>query len=259
MNIIEIKNLTRIYNSADGRTLRCRQVLFESLYLSVAAGEFVAVVGPSGSGKTTLLNTIGGLDSIKGKGKIKLFDKNSEKKHFIPESEGSGEVFICNKDITMLRGNRKAGFINKNIGFIFQFHHLIPELTALYNVALPMLIGGKSKRKAFKRATEILEEMGLAHGLHKKPPILSGGEKQRVAIARALINNPRIVLADEPTGNLHPALKNEIMALFAKLNKERNVTILLVTHDKSSLYDEAQNLIVDRFFKLPRERKALVG
>jgi len=253
MNIIEIKKLTRIYNITDGKELRCKQMLYKDLDLSISRGEFVAIVGPSGCGKTTLLNIIGGLDSIGEKGKIKIIDKANGNEIMIPEAEGDGEVIIGEEDIAKLKGNRKAEFINKNIGFIFQFHHLIPELTALQNVALPMKIQGKSNREAHKRALELLEEMGLSGGADKKPAVLSGGEKQRVAIARALINNPKIILADEPTGSLHPELKDEVIELFCKLNREKNVTILMVTHDRGSLYDRQQRLRIHRFFKLPVE------
>lgn len=253
MDIINIKKLTRIYNIADGKELRCRQMLYKDLDLSVEKGEFVAIVGPSGCGKTTLLNIIGGLDSIREKGKIRIMDKQTGKEIMIPEAEGDGEVFIGGEDISTLKGDRKAEFINRNIGFIFQFHHLIPELTALQNVSLPMKIQGKSNKEANRRAFALLEEMGLKHGVDKKPAVLSGGEKQRVAIARSLINNPKILLADEPTGSLHPELKDEIIDLFCKLNKEKRVTILLVTHDRGSLYDKDKRLRIHRFFKLPVE------
>ena len=250
MNIIEVKKLTRVYNITDGRELRCKQELYRNLDLSVTEGEFVAIVGPSGCGKTTLLNIIGGLDSIKEKGKIKIIDNHTKKEVMIPEAEGDGEVVIGDEDISTLKGNRKAEFINKNIGFIFQFHHLIPELTALQNVALPMKIQGKSNKEANQRALQLLVEMELEHGVHKPPAVLSGGEKQRVAIARALINNPRILLADEPTGNLHPEFKEGIIDLFCKLKREKKVTILMVTHDTNSLYDRKQKLKIDRFFRL---------
>jgi ABC-type lipoprotein export system ATPase subunit/Zn-finger nucleic acid-binding protein len=253
MNIIEIKKLTRVYNITDGKELRCKQVLYQGLDFSVEEGEFVAIVGPSGCGKTTLLNIIGGLDSIKEKGKLRVMDKETNNEILIPEAEGNGEVFIGKEDISNLKGNRKAEFINKNIGFIFQFHHLIPELTALQNVALPMKIQGKSNGNAHKRALELLEEMALNDARNKNPAVLSGGEKQRVAIARALINKPKILLADEPTGSLHPELKEGIIDLFCQLKKERKLTILLVTHDKNSLYDKNHQLKIDRFFKLPVE------
>lgn len=252
-NIIQVKQLTRIYNIADGKKLRCRQVLYENLDFNVADGEFVAIVGPSGCGKTTLLNIIGGLDSLKEKGKIHVIDPRTGKETHLPQAEGDGRVLIGDEDISQLSGNKKAEFINKNIGFIFQFHHLIPELTALQNVALPMKIQGKSTREAHKRAAELLHDMGLGKDGDKKPAVLSGGEKQRVAIARALVNHPKILLADEPTGSLHPELKTEIIDLFRQLNKEKRVTILMVTHDKNSLYDREQNLKIDRFFKLPVE------
>ena len=253
MNIIKIKKLTRIYNVTDGRKLKCRQMLYKDLDLVIAQGEFVVIIGPSGCGKTTLLNIIGGLDSLGEKGRIKIIDTKTDKEILIPLAEGDGEVFIGDQDISKLKGNSKAEFINKNIGFIFQFHHLIPELTALQNVALPMKIMGKSKKESHQRANELLEEMGLANDVNKPPAVLSGGEKQRVAIARALINNPKILLADEPTGSLHPELKDEIIEIFCKLNKEKKVTILMVTHDRNSLYDKNNRLRIHRFFKLPVE------
>jgi lipoprotein-releasing system ATP-binding protein len=253
MNMIEIKKLTRIYNLTDGKELKCKQMLYKDLDISIKTGEFVAVIGPPGCGKTTLLNIIGGLDSIGEKGKIKIIDRNTGNEITLPQAEGYGEVFIGNEDIAGLKGNRKAEFINKNIGFIFQFHHLIPELTAMQNVALPMKIQGKSNKEAHKRALELLDEMGLTDGAEKKPAVLSGGEKQRVAIARSLINNPKILLADEPTGSLHPELKDEVIELFCKLNREKNVTILMVTHDQGSLYDKNRQLRIHRFLKLPVE------
>ena len=251
-NIIQVKKLTRIYNVTDGEKLKGQQVLYRDLDLSIREGEFVSIVGPSGCGKTTLLNIIGGLDSLSEKKKRKVIDSETGREMMVPEAEGDGQVFIDKEDISMLQGNRKAEFINKNIGFIFQFHHLIPELTALQNVALPMKIQGKSNKEAYRRATELLGEMGLSGDVDKKPTVLSGGEKQRVAIARALSNNPKILLADEPTGSLHPELKLEIIELFCRLNRERDVTILMVTHDRDSLYDDNYNLKIHRFIKLPK-------
>lgn len=197
-NIIEIKKLTRMYNITDGTELKEPQVLYQDLTLSIKAGEFISIVGPSGCGKTTLLNIIGGLDSLREKGKLKVIDPKTGKEKTIPQAEGDGQILINNEDIALLKGNKKAEFINKYIGFIFQFHHLIPELTALQNVALPMKIQGRSNKEANKRAYELLLEMGLENGANKTPAVLSGGEKQRVAIARALINDPKILLADEP-------------------------------------------------------------
>ncbi len=254
--IIEVKKLTRIYNIIDGNQLKNRQILYQALDFNVAQGEFVAVIGPSGCGKTTLLNIIGGLDSLMDKNKIRAIDPKNDKEMLIPESEGQGQILIDKEDIATLKGDKRADFINRNIGFIFQFHHLIPELNARQNVALPMKILGKSSREAHKRAEELLDEMGLSGAYEKKPAVLSGGEKQRVAIARSLANNPKILLADEPTGSLNPKLKNGIIELFCKLNKEKGITILLVTHDKNSLYDNQNNLKIDRFFKLPLETPA---
>lgn len=253
--IIQVKNLTRIYNIRDGNNLRDRQLLYRNMSFTVAEGEFVAIVGPSGCGKTTLLNIIGGLDSLKDKKILKLYDAEAGKEIHVPEAEGDGEIFIDNQDISKLKGNRKAEFINRSIGFIFQFHHLIPELTALQNVALPMRIQGKSVKEANRRAHELLAEMEMGKDIDKKPAVLSGGEKQRVAIARALINNPKILLADEPTGSLHLEKKEEIIELFCKMNRERNVTVLLVTHDRKTLYDKKRKLRVNRLFKLPVEEQ----
>lgn len=250
-NIIEIKKLSRRYNITDGRDLKEPQVLYQNMNLTIKAGEFIAITGASGCGKTTLLNIIGGLDSLREKGELKVIDSKTSREMVIHQVEGDGQILIDNQDMNLLKGNKKAEFINKNIGFIFQFHHLIPELTALQNVALPMKIQGKSNKEANKRSYELLEEMGLANGANKTPAVLSGGEKQRVAIARALINNPKILLADEPTGSLHPELKHGIIDIFCRLNKEKQLTILLVTHDKESLYDQNHHLKINRFIKLP--------
>lgn len=249
--IIEIKSLTRIFNVIDRGMLRYRQILYKDFNFVMRAGEFVAMVGPSGCGKTTLLNIIGGLDSLCSKKRTCAFDPEVGEKVLIPEVEDCGKVYIDGNEISQLCGNRKAEFINKNIGFIFQFHHLIPELTAWQNVALPIRIRGKSNKEARKRALELLEEMGLGRDVEKKPSVLSGGEKQRVAIARSLANSPKIILADEPTGNLNIELKESILELLFSLNKTKRVTILMVTHDKTRLYDQNNELRIDRFLTLP--------
>ena len=254
MTLIHIEKLTRTYHIVDGMRLKQRQPLFRELDLQIGEGEFVSVVGPSGSGKTTLLNIIGGLDSIEDRQRIKI--REDEKERWIPSREGSGRVFIDDEDITRLKGNRKSDFINRNIGFIFQFHHLIPELTALENVALPMRIGGHGLKEAQQRAMGQLARLEMTHNAGKKPAILSGGEKQRVAIARALANNPRILLADEPTGSLHPTLKEEILQIFIDLNQRDGVTILMVTHDVNLIQNGNGDPRVGRFFDLGLHQKA---
>ena len=250
-SIINIINLNRSYNLVEGKQLVSRQQIFQNLNFSVKRGEFVGVVGPSGCGKSTLLNIIGSLDSVGNKKYVKILNlQNNEKDIHIPEIEGNGSVFVNGKDIHLLKGSRKAHFINQHIGFIFQFHHLIPELTVLQNVALPMQIKGESKKNAFQKAMMLLKDMDMDSHANRKPDILSGGEKQRVAIARALINSPDILLADEPTGSLHPQFKKDIINLFIRLNQEKKITIVMVTHDVASLYNEQKELMITRLFDL---------
>jgi ABC-type lipoprotein export system ATPase subunit/Zn-finger nucleic acid-binding protein len=253
MNIIEIKNLKRTYNTIENGLLTNTRDLFVDLKMTVEEGEFVAITGDSGCGKSTLLNIIGGLDSIANREIKKVIDPKTKKEFMRGQIEGSGQVIIDGNNITKLKGNQKAEFINKNIGFIFQFHHLIPELNVLQNVALPMKIQGKSEKDANKRALELLEVVGFEkveqEVVRKKPAVLSGGEKQRVAIARALINSPKILLADEPTGSLDPRSKKEIFELFEKLNLEKKITILLVTHDQASMHIKRGENKVHRVFK----------
>lgn len=176
--------------------------------LTVGRGEIVAIVGPSGAGKTTLLQIAGSLDR--------------------PDS---GSVTYDGVDITGLKERRLAEFRNRNIGFIFQFHELLPEFTALENVAMPGLIAGRRRKEVMEEARELLTLLGLADRLEHRPAELSGGEKQRTAIARALINNPRIVLADEPTGSLDSHNREEIHAIISRLCATRGHTFLIVTHD----------------------------
>lgn len=178
--------------------------------LEVPDGRITAIVGPSGAGKTTLLQIAGTLD--------------------IPDT---GVVEYDNVVISRLKESKLAKFRNKNIGFIFQFHELLPEFTATENVAMPALIGGMSHGKAMKEAEELLRMFGLSARLRHKPAELSGGEKQRTAIARALINNPRIVMADEPTGSLDSHNRDEIQQLISDLCQQRGHTFLMVTHDPS--------------------------
>lgn len=240
--MIKVNQLNKIYNLPEGEQI-VRQTLFSNFNLTVEAGEFVAIVGPSGCGKSTLLNTIGMLDSVTNRRYIKVLGHKEK----IPAVESSGKIFLDGQEVTQLSGNARAEFINQHIGFIFQFHHLIPELDVRQNVALPMRIQGKSTKEAHLRAEKLLEEVELLTEKHtaierhailsKKPAILSGGERQRVVIARALMNQPKILLADEPTGSLHPNLKEGIIALLMKLNQTEGITILMVTHDTTSLHD----------------------
>jgi lipoprotein-releasing system ATP-binding protein len=176
--------------------------------LTVKQGEVVSIVGPSGAGKTTLLQILGTLDK-----------------------PNEGEVVINHTSIQNLKEKELAKFRNQNIGFVFQFHQLLPEFNALENVILPALIAGKNKSKSEKRAREILSFLNLKEREHHKPAELSGGEKQRIAIARALINDPVVVFADEPTGSLDSKNQEELQKLFFKLRDEFNQTFVIVTHD----------------------------
>lgn len=178
--------------------------------IEVADGEFVSIIGASGAGKTTLLQIIGTLDT---------------------PDDGSLEVDGTN--VLRLRGNALADFRNKHVGFVFQFHQLLPEFTALENVQIPALIARRSKKEAEAEAKEILCRLGLENRLDHKPAALSGGEKQRVAVARALINKPRLILADEPSGSLDSKNKEEMHKLLLSLKQELGLTVLVVTHDQS--------------------------
>jgi lipoprotein-releasing system ATP-binding protein len=175
----------------------------------INSGEIVSIVGPSGSGKSTLLHILGTLDK--------------------PDR---GEVLLNNENISRLQGDKLAGFRNRHIGFVFQFHHLLPEFSALENVCIPGWLASKSKNEVKQRAEELLQILGLSQRLDNKPNQLSGGEQQRVAVARALINKPDIVFADEPTGNLDTANAKELHQLFFDLRKEFNQTFLIVTHNE---------------------------
>ena len=185
------------------------QVL-KGIDLTVQQGEIVAIVGPSGAGKTTLLQIMGTLDK-----------------------PNSGEIFYDNFSIDKLKDKEIASFRNKNIGFVFQFHQLLPEFTAMENVMIPALIGNMKLNEAVKKAKEILVFLGLQDRMEHKPAELSGGEKQRVAVARALVNRPSVIFADEPSGSLDTQNKNELHQLFFDLRKEFNQTFVIVTHDIS--------------------------
>jgi lipoprotein-releasing system ATP-binding protein len=183
--------------------------VLKGIDLEIAGKEVITVVGASGAGKTTLLQILGTLDR--------------------PDS---GEVFYNGTDISKLRGRQLASFRNNNIGFVFQFHQLLPEFTALENVCIPAYIAGKGKTEAEARAKELLGFLSLTDRLDHKPSELSGGEQQRVAVARALVNNPSVILADEPSGNLDTENKNELHKLFFQLRDTFGQTIVIVTHDR---------------------------
>ena len=182
--------------------------VLDGLDLHIQKGEFVSISGASGSGKTTLLQLLGTL-----------------------ENTGSGEIIIDDKKVQKLTEKQLAIFRNKKIGFVFQFHNLLAEFSALENVCLPALIAGKSKKKAENDATELLKILRLENRIDHKPNELSGGEQQRVAVARALINSPAVILADEPSGNLDSKNAEELHQLLVKLNKEKGQTIVMVTHN----------------------------
>lgn len=202
-NIVEAVNLRKTYMLGKVPVEALRGV-----NLKVERGEFLAILGPSGSGKSTLLNLIGALD------------KPTE-----------GKVFIEGVDISTLNENQLAD-LRRRIGFVFQFFNLIPRLTARQNVELSMAIAGLNREERRKRAEELLEMVGLKERMNHKPAELSGGEQQRVAIARALANNPAFLLMDEPTGNIDSKTANEIMGLVKRLNEEKKVTTIIVTHDQ---------------------------
>lgn len=198
--MIQLHNITKSFGSL--------QVL-RGIDLQVNRGEMVAIVGPSGAGKTTLLQIMGTLDT--------------------PDQ---GEVIIDGENVSRLSASKLAHFRNRNIGFVFQFHQLLPEFTAQENVMIPALIGGVGKKEARQRAQELLDFMGLADRAEHKPSQLSGGEKQRVAVARALANHPAVVFADEPSGSLDTHNKEELHRLFFDLRDRMGQTFVIVTHDE---------------------------
>lgn len=182
--------------------------VIKGLDIEVREGEIAVIVGPSGSGKSTLLHLLGGLDH-----------------------PSSGKVVVDNFDLSLLSEEELAAFRNKTLGFIFQFHHLLPEFTALENVAMPALIRGEKIQAAKSRAVALIEEVGLGERIEHKPSELSGGEQQRVAVARALMNDPRLVLADEPSGNLDEDNSQKLHQLLADLAQKRGLTFVIATHN----------------------------
>lgn len=199
--MITLQNITKSFGNL--------QVL-KGIDLQIGKGEVVSIVGPSGAGKTTLLQIMGTLDT--------------------PDT---GTILIDDTDVTHLKDKELARFRNQRLGFVFQFHQLLPEFTALENVCIPALIAGRSKKQAAERAKELLDFLNLSERAKHKPSELSGGEKQRIAVARALINNPAIILADEPSGSLDTKNKEELHRLFFDLRDKFGQTFVIVTHDET--------------------------
>ncbi|MDE6382363.1 MAG: ABC transporter ATP-binding protein [Muribaculaceae bacterium] len=199
--MIELRNICKSYGNL---------AVLSDVSLTIGTNEIITIVGPSGAGKTTLLQIAGSLDR--------------------PDS---GKVIYDGTDLSGLNDRRLSEFRNRNIGFIFQFHQLLPEFTAVENAAMPALIAGTPRRKAFDKASELLDMLGLGERLRHKPSEMSGGERQRTAVARALINDPRVVFADEPTGSLDSRNRDEIRTLMADLRRRLGQTFVIVTHDPS--------------------------
>ena len=203
--MISIKNITRDFGTL--------QVL-KGIDLDINRGEILSIVGPSGAGKTTLLQIIGTLDRAT-----------------------SGSVMYDGEDVMRYKDTQLAQFRNRHIGFVFQFHQLLPEFSVLENVAMPALIGGKKHSEAYARAKELVEYLGLGQRLDHRPSQLSGGERQRVAVARALVNNPSVILADEPSGSLDSHNRAELHQMFFDLRRDLGQTFVIVTHDESLAAD----------------------
>jgi lipoprotein-releasing system ATP-binding protein len=203
--LLEARGINKSFSTEAGEL-----AVLKGISIAIKAGEMVGIIGASGAGKSTLLHILGALDK-----------------------PTSGQVLFQGRDISTLDEKALARFRNISVGFVFQFHHLLPEFNSLENVVLPGMIGGMDVRETRQRAGEILAELGLSRRMHHRPGELSGGEQQRVAVARALIRNPQVVLADEPTGNLDTATGNELFELFIDLNRRKGITFVVVTHNKS--------------------------
>lgn len=213
-NLLSARDIRKVYNTSGGEVEVLRGVSLE-----VHSGEIISIIGPSGVGKSTLLNIVGTLDR-----------------------PTSGEVFINDKSVFDMSDSELSSFRNINIGFIFQFHHLLPDFTALENVMLPALLSGMEKDSATEKASSLLEDVGLTTRETHKPSELSGGERQRVAVARALMNDPELILADEPSGNLDRENAEALYELIWKMRDEKNQTFIIVTHNEE-LAEKADKII----------------
>ena len=200
--VLQCNNLGKVYRDGDRSV-----TVLDGLNLNLQAGEKIAIVGTSGSGKSTLLNLLGGLDT-----------------------PSSGDVLMCGENLSLLGERQRCQLRNKRLGFVYQFHHLLPEFDAAENVAMPLLIGGYKRSEALKMAAEMLDRVGLSSRLCHRPGQLSGGERQRVAIARALVTRPGCVLMDEPTGNLDPQSAAQVLSLIDELRRDQ-ASFIVVTHD----------------------------
>lgn len=229
--ILRLKQVTKTFSSGDGHEGKLE--VLRGITLDVAKGEIIAVVGASGAGKSTLLHIIGTL-----------------------EKPTAGTVEYDGKDVSDMNDEDLARFRNRSIGFVFQFHHLLPEFTALENVVMPALISGKTLSQVRGIAVDLLREVGLEDRMDQKPPKLSGGEQQRVAVARALMNSPRVILADEPSGNLDSENARNLHNLIDNLSKNRGQTFIIVTHNES-LAKQADRVIhiVDGVIRAPQMEK----
>jgi len=214
--MISIKNISKTYN---------KKKVLNKIDLEINQGEIVSIVGPSGAGKTTLLNIMSTLDK--------------------PDDNINSKLTIDNIDVVNLNDNKLSKFRNTQIGFIFQFHELLPEFSAIENVIIPAIIKGDNKKISTIKAKKILDSLGLSKVINQQPSQLSGGEQQRVAVARALINNPKIIFADEPSGNLDSKSSELLHKLFFDLRKKHNITFVIVTHNKdlSDMTDRKLNLV----------------
>jgi len=216
--VINCRALSKSYVEADNQL-----TVLSNINLTIQPGEKLAIIGASGSGKSTLLNMLGGLDAV-----------------------SSGEVIVSGQSFATMSESQSASWRNHQLGFVYQFHHLLGEFSALENVAMPLLIGGVKRREAQHRAEAILQRVGLGERLKHKPSTLSGGERQRVAIARALVSEPSCVLMDEPTGNLDADTAQTVLELLLELNSELSISFVIVTHDSDIAARMDRTLLLEK-------------